>query len=408
MSTNFPKGFFTNGLHCGIKKNGKNDLAIFYSYKPCVAAGMFTTNIFRAAPVIISEKKIKNKIYAIIANSGCANACTGKRGIIDAEKMCKLVADEIFVKPENVLVASTGVIGQFLPIAKIESGIKKLVTQNLTEMMPAVEGIMTTDTFPKLVSSKFRIGKSEVCIWGCAKGSGMIEPNMACTERPVLSKVKGSRSATMLSFILTDAAITKNALSEALKKSVNKSFNCLTVDGDTSTNDTVLILANAESKNKTISSGKDFQLFCSKLDEICVKLVKMLAMDGEGATKLITINVQNVKNTFDAKKIAKTVANSPLVKTAIYGNDANWGRIVAAIGRSGVKVNSEKVDVSFGNLYVFKNGRPVNFSEIKAKNIISLKEVEINIKINTGKESATVYTCDFTEEYIKVNASYRS
>ncbi|HAM38523.1 MAG TPA: hypothetical protein DCP53_03895 [Elusimicrobia bacterium] len=389
---NFPKSFFANGLHCGIKKNSNNDLSVFYSYKPCIAAGMFTTNIFRAAPVIVSEKNIKNKIYAIIANSGCANACTGERGIKDAMAMCEMTAKKINVKAENVLVASTGVIGQFLPINKIENGINKIMSKNIQNTIGAVRGIMTTDTFPKIAGAKFKIGNSDVCIWGCAKGSGMIEPN----------------TATMLSFILTDAAITKKALKEALGKSVENSFNCLTVDGDMSTNDTIFALANGESKNKTISDGKSFRLFCIKLNEVSSKLTKMLASDGEGATKIITVNVFNVRNIYDAKKIAKTVANSPLVKTAIYGNDANWGRIVAAIGASGVKIDSEKIDVSFGNINVFKKGRPIKFSEINAKKVISKKEVEINININTGKESITVYTCDLTEDYIKVNASYRS
>ena len=353
---------------------------------------MFTTNIFRAAPVIVSEKNIKNKIYAIIANSGCANACTGERGIKDAMAMCEMTAKKINVKAENVLVASTGVIGQFLPINKIENGINKIMSKNIQNTIGAVRGIMTTDTFPKIAGAKFKIGNSDVCIWGCAKGSGMIEPN----------------TATMLSFILTDAAITKKALKEALGKSVENSFNCLTVDGDMSTNDTIFALANGESKNKTISDGKSFRLFCIKLNEVSSKLTKMLASDGEGATKIITVNVFNVRNIYDAKKIAKTVANSPLVKTAIYGNDANWGRIVAAIGASGVKIDSEKIDVSFGNINVFKKGRPIKFSEINAKKVISKKEVEINININTGKESITVYTCDLTEDYIKVNASYRS
>ncbi|MDO8733964.1 MAG: bifunctional glutamate N-acetyltransferase/amino-acid acetyltransferase ArgJ, partial [Elusimicrobiota bacterium] len=348
-----PKGFFVNGLHCGIKKNEKNDISIFYSEKPCVAAGVFTKNIFKAAPVIVSQKNIKNKIYAIVANSGCANACTGERGISDAKKICELTADKLNIKPENILVASTGVIGQYLPMHKIENGIKKLVSQfQKSEMVSsAVEGIMTTDTFPKIASSIFHLPSSICHIWACAKGSGMIEPNLA----------------TMLSFILTDAQITKEALSRALKIVVEKSFNCLTVDGDTSTNDTVFVLANGDAKNKLISDGKNFQLFCDKLTAVCIELTKMLARDGEGATKLIAVNVSGAKNIYDAKKIAKTVANSPLVKTAIFGNDANWGRIVAAIGRSEVKVDSRKVDVSFGNLCVFKKGRPVIFSETIAK-----------------------------------------
>ncbi|MFH0947613.1 MAG: bifunctional ornithine acetyltransferase/N-acetylglutamate synthase [Elusimicrobiota bacterium] len=415
-----PKGFFADGLHCGIKKNGKKDLSLFYSEKPCVAAGVFTKNIFKAAPVIVSQKNIKNKIHSIVANSGCANACTGERGIKDAKKTCELTAKELKVKPGNILVASTGVIGQYLPMDKIKIGVKKLTrlpAYPLTHSpLSAVEGIMTTDTFPKIVSKKFFLPSlslrhrrtysaipypfatgeptrlSTVSIWACAKGSGMIEPNMA----------------TMLSFILTDAKIKKEALSRALKIATEKSFNCLTVDGDTSTNDTVFVLANGEAKNEIIPGGENFRLFCDKLTAVCVELTKMLARDGEGATKLITVNVKGAKTIADAKKIAKTVANSPLVKTAIFGNDANWGRIVAAIGRSEVKVDPKKVDVSFGNLCVFKKGSPIVFSELEAKKILNQKEVNLNLNLNLGGSSATVYTCDFTEGYIKINASYRS
>lgn len=394
---NLPKGFFANGLHCGIKKNGKKDLSIFYSEKPCIAAGLFTKNIFKAAPVIVSQKNINKKIHCIVANSGCANACTDERGIADAKRTCELTADKLNVKPENILVASTGVIGQYLPMDKVTTGIKsltRLLAQSLNcSPLSAVEGIMTTDTFPKLVSSTFSLLPSTRCtIWACAKGSGMIEPNLA----------------TMLSFILTDAQITKEALSRALKIATELSFNCLTVDGDTSTNDTVFVLASGAAKNKLISDGKNFRLFCDKLTAVCIELTKMLARDGEGATKLIAVNVRGAKNIHNAKKIAKTVANSPLVKTAIFGNDANWGRIVAAIGRSGVKVDSKKVDVSFGNLCVFKKGRPVGFSEAIARKIILQKVVSININLNSGKEYATVYTCDLSDGYIKVNASYRS
>lgn len=425
---NFPKGFFCNGIHCGIKKNGKNDLSVFYSEKPCTAAGKYTRNIFKAAPVIVSARNINNKIHAIIANSGGANACTGDRGIRDSEKMCEITANALNTRPvrtaegglisngvksKNVLVASTGVIGQYLPMSKVTTGIKSL-TRSLAQSLnysplSAVKGIMTTDTFPKIASKRFllssiplrqRSGASvplpsslvPVSIWGCAKGSGMIEPNLA----------------TMLSFILTDVNITKQALNRALKIAVEKSFNCLTVDGDTSTNDTVFLLANGEGRNKIISGGKSFELFSNELTNICIKLAKMLASDGEGATKLITVNVTGAKTHTDAGKIAKTVANSPLVKTAVYGNDANWGRIVAAVGRSGVIVNPEKLEISFGGLCVFKNSKPADFSEKKAKNIISKKEVSININLKAGSAAATVYTCDFTKGYIDINASYRS
>ncbi|MFH1540980.1 MAG: bifunctional glutamate N-acetyltransferase/amino-acid acetyltransferase ArgJ [Elusimicrobiota bacterium] len=402
MST-FPKGFFADGLYCGIKKNGKKDLSLFYSEKPCVAAGMFTKNVFKAAPVIVSQKNIKNEIHAIVVNSGCANACTGERGTKDARKMCELTADKLNVKPENILVASTGVIGQYLPMEKIKKGIEKiahgLVGSQAHDWLASVEAIMTTDTFPKIYSLQFTICNLPVTIWACAKGSGMIEPNLTCLA---------AKHATMLSFILTDAKITKKALSRALSITVEKSFNCLTIDGDTSTNDTVFALANGEAKNDIISEGENFRLFCDGLTTSCIELTKMLARDGEGATKLITINVKGAKKFDDAKKIAKTVANSPLVKTAIFGNDANWGRIVAAIGRSGVEFDPKKVDVFFGNFCVFKKGRPTNFSEIEVKKILNQKEVNLNINLNLDGSSVTVYTCDLTEDYIKINANYRT
>ncbi|MBN1384463.1 MAG: bifunctional glutamate N-acetyltransferase/amino-acid acetyltransferase ArgJ [Elusimicrobia bacterium] len=405
---NFPKGFFANGVHCGIKKNGNKDISVFYSKKPCIAAGKYTKNIFKAAPVIVSRKNIKNKIHAIIVNSGCANACTGRKGIVDAEHTCDIIEKEFNVKSKNVLVASTGVIGQYLPMDKISKGIKKLshsLTFSLSNSpISAAQGIMTTDTTVKVQSSEFRVpakgearkGRqgSKVTIWGCAKGSGMIEPTLG--------------GATMLSFILTDAVITKQALNKALTLAVDESFNCLTVDSDTSTNDTVFLLANTEAKNKTIDTGRDFKIFSDNLTNICVELTKMLAKDGEGATKLITINVKGARNKSDAKKVGKVVANSPLVKTAIFGNDANWGRIVAAVGRSGIGIKPDKLKVSFDNICVFKNSKPTKFPEKEAKKIISEKEVPININLNMGKETAKVYTCDFTGKYIDINASYRT
>jgi len=415
MKTIFPKDFYACGIHCGIKKNGKKDLSLFFSSAPCVSAAMFTKNIFQAAPIKVSRSHVKNNISAIIANSGCANACTGERGMKDAEQMCGITAANLGLKTGNILVASTGVIGGFLPMKKVALGIKKLtcfvkssqidknsgsVVSEGDDSCPrsqhfsisAVEGIMTTDTFPKQAFSSFKINGRTVNIWGCAKGSGMIEPNLA----------------TMLGFILTDAVIEKSALNKALKNVAEISFNALTVDGDTSTNDTLILLANGSAGNKKISGGGNFNIFCRELEKVCMQLTKMLAADGEGATKLIEINVIGAKTMNDARRIAKTVANSPLVKTAVFGNDANWGRILAAVGRSGVPVVPEKMSISFGNLRVFNAGAPVCFSESKAKKILSGKEVAINIFLNLGSKRAKVLTCDFTEGYIKINASYRS
>ena len=392
---NFPKGFCAGGTHCGIKKNGKNDLAMFYSDKECAAAGVFTKNIFCAAPVVVSRRNVKNGIRAVLANSGCANACTGSRGIEDANGMCRIAAANLGVKPGEVLVASTGVIGQFLPMEKIESGVKILASRMKNfenDALAAVNGIMTTDTFPKYVGSKFYLAGKTVNVWGCAKGSGMIEPNMA----------------TMLGFILTDAAVEKSALQDALKMAAEYTFNCLTVDGDTSTNDTLFVLANGAAGNRKVSRGGDFKKFSAELAKVCLELTQLLASDGEGATKLVTVNVTGARTISDAKKIAKTVANSPLVKTAVFGNDANWGRILAAVGRSGADVVPEKMDIAFGKLYVFKKGAPVKFSEHAAKKLLQKKEVEINIELNIGGEGIRVYTCDLTDGYIKINASYRS
>jgi glutamate N-acetyltransferase/amino-acid N-acetyltransferase len=398
-----PKGFFAKGIRCGIKKgSSKKDLALFYSQVPAKAEGMFTNNLVKAAPVLVSAEKLrKNKsaIRAVVANSGCANACTGRRGINDSKIECEAVAKELNIDAEQVLVASTGVIGAYLPLKTIEQGIEKLSAEVRLESdeNSAAEAIMTTDTVPKTAKRKIKISGKEVSIWGCAKGSGMIGIDMSLPH------------ATMLSFILTDASIAQNALRSSFENAVNKSFNCVTVDGDTSTNDTSIILANSEAKNKVINTGtKDYKLFSAALAAVCLELAKMLAKDGEGATKLVEIKVSGAKAEIDAKKIAYTIANSPLVKTAVFGCDANWGRILAATGRAGIKIDPLKVDIYFGKLRLVKNGAPAGYSEKLAKNILSKKEVVISINLNSGKRSASYYTCDLSFDYIKINASYRS
>lgn len=407
----FPKGFHACGIHCGIKKNGKNDLSIFYSATPCTAAGVFTKNLVKAAPVIVSKKNIKNKISAIIANSGCANACTGKRGIKDAEEMCAITAKMLNVKPLNILVASTGVIGQFLPMNKIKNGIKNIFSElsnyqiikfdnsiilkspTRKLVLSAVEGIMTTDTFVKVQSSEFGIRGSKATIWGCCKGAGMIHPDMA----------------TMLCFVLTDVSISKKLLAEALKSAVDKSFNRISVDGDTSTNDCVFLLANGAAGNKPIIKKDDsFFAFALQLEKICLGLAKKIVSDGEGATKIIVVAVKNAASESDARKIAATVATSPLVKTAMFGNDANWGRIIAAAGRSGAKINPSKMDIYFGGMLVAKNGAGTNFSEKKAKEILNKKEVTVTLDLKSGHKCFTYYASDLTFDYVKINASYRS
>ena len=399
-----PKGFYCGGIHSGIaKKKAKKDLAVFFSELPARAAGMFTSNFVKAAPVLLSQQKIKtNKsgFHAIVANSGCANACSGTKGVRDAETICRKAAELFGIKSAGVLNASTGVIGSFLSVEKIKKGLDNLsvtLGNSKDHELSAVNAIMTTDTFPKISLRTFSIGTKKISVWGCVKGAGMIHPD--------LKKLH----ATMLSFILTDADVSARALEKALSKAVEISFNCVSVDGDTSTNDTVFILANGAAENRPIlESGKSFDLFSSAVNEVCLDLAKQMAQDGEGATKLIELEVKNAGNAKDAKKIASTVATSPLFKTAIFGNDANWGRIMAALGRSGVKVNPNSIDIKIGGILVARNGQAADFSESRAKKALKKKEVKVSIDLKAGKQSATYYTCDFSFGYVKINASYRS
>ncbi|HCJ66419.1 MAG TPA: hypothetical protein DHV62_03610, partial [Elusimicrobia bacterium] len=354
-SKNLPKGFWAEGIACGIKRKDKKDLALFYSQVPAKAVGVFTANQVKSAPVVVSKEQLAKSdgVRAIITNSGCANACTGTRGLNDAKEMCNLTARLLGLKPGSVLVASTGVIGRYLPMPKIRQGIKNLVTNflhcsiapSLNYSETAVEAIMTTDTFPKIVSKKIFLPSLNpnpyplipVSIWSCAKGAGMIHPDLA----------------TLLCFILTDIAIDRRLLEKALKTAVNQSFNCITVDGETSTNDTVFLLANGLAGNQPIKKeDNNFRKFQNVLNKVTLDLAKMVTKDGEGATKLVKIVVKNARNSQEAKKVAKAIALSPLVKTAFFGADPNWGRIIGAIGHSGVKIIPEKIDLYFDNLSV--------------------------------------------------------
>ena len=397
-----PYGFFVAGAHCGITKSkNKNDIALFLSAVPARGAGVFTSNCIKAAPVIVSQKKLinKNEFRAIIANSGCANACTGKSGIETANEMCDSLAKEFGLGNDQVLVASTGVIGKALPIEKVKDGVAmlaKLADSGKCSPIGAANAIMTTDTRQKISSCNIKINGKNVRIWACAKGAGMIAPDL-----------KGLH-ATMLSFILTDALISSKELQGVLERCVEKTFNCVTVDGDTSTNDTVLLLANGMADNEEITGGKELVVFEKALNSICLDLAKMIASDGEGATKLAEVKVEGAKTYSDAKKVASTIATSPLVKTALFGNDANWGRVIAAAGRAGVKLDENKIKIHIGKVLVAKNGSEINFSEAAAKKELIGKEVKITIGLGLGKQSATYYTCDFSFGYIKVNASYRS
>ncbi len=408
MSNNqliIPKGFVLTGVAAGIaRKKGKLDVGLIYAQEPCAAAAMFTTNRVKAAPVLLSQQHIaKGKIQAVIVNSGNANACTGKEGISTAWESAKLAAAGLQIKPEQVIVASTGVIGVPLPLEKLKKGIlqaiKKIklpsaVRHPLTDFS---QSIMTTDTTPKIVSVNFNNGGKKITITGVAKGSGMIHPNMA----------------TMLVFIMTDAAVEKDFLQEALKNSVEPTFNMLTVDGDTSTNDMVLVLASSQAGHKTISGqSRESEIFSLKLLQVCRELTKMIARDGEGATKLVEVEVTGARNFAAAKSVAMSIAKSSLVKTAIFGNDPNWGRIIAAIGYSGENIDPGRIDIAIAagkkKIQMCRHGLDPGFSETQAKKLLHGKELKLLINLNQGPVNATVYTCDFTHGYIDINASYRT
>ncbi|OGR52695.1 MAG: bifunctional ornithine acetyltransferase/N-acetylglutamate synthase [Elusimicrobia bacterium RIFCSPLOWO2_02_FULL_39_32] len=394
-----PQGFYASGVYCGIAKKPKPaDLTLIYSERICNAAGIFTRNLVKAAPIIVSQKNLESgTAQAIVANSGCANAATGDQGLKDAKKMCALAADAFKIKNNHVLVASTGVIGSTLPIEKIKQGIKNLSSQLnpknkkiYNNPLKAVYGIMTTDKVPKFEKREFIMEGKTVRLWGCVKGAGMIHPNMA----------------TMLSFILTDAELPIPIMKKMLKTSCDQSFNAATVDGDTSTNDSVFFLANGLSAK--IKKPKDLEKFNFELKSLCESLTKKMISDGEGATKLIQVIVRGARSNREAKKIAEVVATSPLVKTAFFGEDANWGRILAAAGRSGVKFHPNKTDLLLENLSLAKKGKAVIFSETKAKKILSQKEIRIFLNLHEGKASAHYWTCDFSLDYVKINSDYRS
>ena len=395
-----PKGFLSSGIHCGIKKNkDKKDLALIISEKECNAAAVYTKNQVKGAPLLVTKEHLKNNTAnAIIINSGNANTCTGDTGLDNAKKMCEFVANALNYSTEDVIVASTGVIGVQLDIDKIKDSIPSLVG-SLSEngYLTSTEAIMTTDTFEKTLALEIELSGKRVTIGAMAKGSGMIHPNMA----------------TMLSFITTDINISPTLLDKALKDSVNISYNRISVDGDTSTNDMVTILANGLAENNLIDEeNEDYLLFLEALKTINISLAKMIAKDGEGATKLIECTVLNAKSEEEGELLSKSVISSSLVKAAIFGSDANWGRILCALGYSGIDFDPLKVDLTFGSsagaIKVCENGSPLNFSEEIAKNILLEKEVQILVDMKAGKNSVTCWGCDLTYDYVKINGDYRS
>ncbi|MBM3128642.1 MAG: bifunctional glutamate N-acetyltransferase/amino-acid acetyltransferase ArgJ [Chloroflexi bacterium] len=385
-----PRGFRATGVACGLKKTGALDLALVVSDRDCACAGMFTTNRVQAAPVVYDRATLAQNnraIRAVIVNSGCANACTGDDGLADTRVTADETARALGVRAEQVLVMSTGVIGQRLPMEKIRAGIAQAAPRVLPEGgADASRAIMTTDTRPKV----FAICNSQFAIGGMCKGAGMIHPNMA----------------TMLSVITTDAKIAPELLDRALRVAVNQSFNCISIDGDMSTNDTVLLLANGASGTEI--GELEIGDFTAVLTQVCTNLAQQLVRDGEGVTKFVEIVVSGAREESEAVRVAKSIANSPLVKTALYGGDANWGRVVCAAGYSGVAVEPAKMKLWFGDVNVFANGMPTNFDEADSTRALSGKDVFIRLDLGTGSAQTKVWTCDLSHDYVTINGKYRT
>lgn len=390
-----PKGFKAAGIHCGIKHK-KKDLALLYSEVPASVAGVFTTNKVQAAPIKVTKEVVyeTKKMQAVIINSGNANACTGKQGLLDAYEMQKLAAEKLGIDPKLVGVSSTGVIGEVLKMDCIREGIQKMELGNKLENgIDFAQAILTTDTVMKNTTYSTTIDGKEVIISGTAKGSGMIEPNMA----------------TMLAFITTDANIESDVLQKALSEITDVTFNCITIDGDTSTNDMVLVLANGLAGNRPLTpEHPDWNNFYNTLKMVAEDLSKAIARDGEGATKLIEVEVDGAVSDEEARKIAKTVVGSPLVKTAVFGCDANWGRIIAAIGYSGATIDPDQIMIKIGDKKMVENGEPVPFDEEELIKILKSNEVKIYVSLNQGNGHGFAWGCDLTYDYVQINASYRS
>ncbi len=386
-----PQGFRAGATSAGIKKNAENslDLGILFSEEPCVTAGLFTSSRLKSAPVVLCQERIESgKAVALIVNSGNANAYTGERGRADAEAMAALTAKSLGLEAEEVLVASTGVTGQPLPMKLIKPAIDRIILTR-DGGHDLARAIMTTDTAPKETAVTVRDEGGEFTIGGVAKGAGMIHPDMA----------------TMLCFLATDAAVELDFLRSALRRAAEVSFNMISVDGDTSPSDTVLIMANGLAQNKPITDGNG-QAFQQALEQVCLYLAKAIARDGEGATRLIGVTVNGAVNEAEARLAARTIVSSPLVKAAIHGADPNWGRILAALGRSGAEVVAAKIDLDIGGIPLLKDGSPLDFDEQKASKRLQQKEVAIIVNLNLNAASATAWGCDLSEEYVTINSQY--
>jgi glutamate N-acetyltransferase/amino-acid N-acetyltransferase len=391
------EGFLASGVKCGIKQSGKNDLGLIVCPKGAKAAGVFTTNKIVSAAVQISKKHIKSpSIFAVVVNSGCANACTGRAGFRNAIKMCSDTAKQIEENPHSVLVASTGIIGEQLPIRKITAGISKAsakLSASSKAGLDFAKAIMTTDKKPKQSLRQITISGKKVTIAGTAKGAGMIAPNMATT----------------LLFITTDVAITKALMSKAIKAAIGNSLNKLTVDGHQSTNDTAIILSSSSAGNRPITNQcPRYKKFSAALADLCDDLAKQMALDAEGATRMFKVVVQGAATQTDAAKACRAVADYPLIKCAIHGGDPNWGRIICAVGSAGVKLNPDKLTCKIGPVTVFRNGGPVQFDHKKASRIVSQTEHTITVDLGAGKKSDFCYGCDLSAEYVRINADYHT
>lgn len=389
-----PQGFLAAGVAAGIKKVGRKDVALLYSTAPAAAAALFTTNAFAAAPVQVSRRiAARGVARAVVANSGCANACTGTQGLADAESMAELAARELNIAPQEVLVASTGVIGRALPLPRVAAGIRAAAQQ----LSPhgggdALAAIMTTDTQPKEIALEFDMQGHTVRLGAMAKGSGMIHPNMA----------------TMLAFITTDANILPCALKKALQAAAEVSFHMVTVDGDTSTNDMVAVLANGLAGNLEISSPDDpsYRIFTAALTQACVHLARSIARDGEGATKFLSITVQGSTTVDAARQAAMAIARSPLVKTAFFGEDPNWGRILCAVGYAGIAVDPGKVSLFLGGVPVVRHGLPLSCPQEELARVMAAHDIDVTVDLGLGEAAATVWTCDLSHGYVKINGEY--
>ena len=390
------KGFRAAGVAAGIKYKDRADVALLVADAPCAAAAVFTTNKVAAAPVMYDRKVVKaGRIQAIVANSGCANACTGERGMLDAERTAAAVAETLGIDPKLVLVASTGVIGHPLPMDRLISGIgaaNKALGKSSEHGLAAAKAIMTTDTKPKQAAVTTTIDGKKVTVAGMCKGSGMIEPNLA----------------TMLGFITTDAAVSPAMLRRALALAVAKSFNRLVVDGDESTNDSVFLLASGEAKNAPIThGGASFEALRAALEDVCISLTRQMAADGEGATKFVTVTVKGAKSEKDAARAARAIAKSPLAKTSWFGRDPNWGRVLAAVGYSGSEVSDSLAEVFYDRVWAYKKGKVADAKQLaKLAKVLEKPSFEVIVDLHLGSGESSIYTCDFSLDYVHINADY--